>query len=68
MKSLCGVGDQRPDSGDKPETIQTVLPKEKTTTSAEVKQLHQGESESSQVQTEGPENINNPQGKPQKVE
>ncbi|XP_042289866.1 neurofilament light polypeptide [Thunnus maccoyii] len=72
VKSLPEVGDQKPDSGDKIQTVQTMLPKEKTTVTAEVKELHQRATESSQVQKskqfEGSENINDPQGETEKSE
>nr|XP_046257706.1 neurofilament light polypeptide [Scatophagus argus] len=41
--------DQKPNSGDKTQTAQSELPKEKTTGNVEIKGLHQGEPESSQV-------------------
>ncbi|XP_010744172.3 neurofilament light polypeptide [Larimichthys crocea] len=66
-KSPPEVEDQKPMSGDKPQPVQTELPKEKTAANAEIKQLHQGESESSQVQkskvSEVSGKINDPQGK-----
>ncbi|KAG8000155.1 Neurofilament medium polypeptide [Nibea albiflora] len=71
-KSLPEVEDQKTASGDKPQAVQTELPKEKTAASAEIKELHQGESESSQVQkskvSEVSEKINDSQGKTEKVE
>ncbi|XP_022619426.1 neurofilament light polypeptide-like [Seriola dumerili] len=72
VKSLPEVEDQKPISGDKTETDQTMLPNEKTSTGAEIKELHQKGAESSQAQkpelTEGSEKTNDPQGKAEKVE
>ncbi|KAI3362706.1 hypothetical protein L3Q82_001771 [Scortum barcoo] len=54
--------DQKPNVG---ERIQTVLPKDETTVNADIKELHQGAAESSQVQKSKPsetsEEINYPQ-------
>ncbi|XP_053188587.1 neurofilament light polypeptide-like [Scomber japonicus] len=47
VKSLPEGGDQKPDSGDKIQTVQTVLPGEKTSTTAEIGELLQGATESS---------------------
>lgn len=70
VKSLPEVGDQKPDSGDKIQTVQTVLAKEKTTVTTEIEDIHQGATESSQVQKsklfEGSENMNDPQCKVEK--
>ncbi|XP_040906311.1 neurofilament light polypeptide-like [Toxotes jaculatrix] len=72
VKSLPEVEDQKPNSGVKTETDQTVLPNEKKTTSAEIKELHQKAPENSQVQaselTAGSEKTNDLQGKPAEVE
>ncbi|XP_044069941.1 neurofilament light polypeptide [Siniperca chuatsi] len=72
VKSLPEVEDQKPNSGEKTQTVQTLLPKEKTTVNAGIKELHQGAPESSQGQksklSEGSEKINDPQGKTEKVE
>ncbi|KAM7385508.1 hypothetical protein PAMP_001590 [Pampus punctatissimus] len=72
VKSLPELGNQKPDSGDKIQTAQTVLPKEKTSVSAETRELNQKTIESSQVQKsklfEGSENMNDPQGETEKVE
>ncbi|KAM7408624.1 hypothetical protein PAMA_002373 [Pampus argenteus] len=65
VKSLPEVGNQKPDSGDKIQTAQTVLPKEKTSVSAETRELNQKTSESSQVEKsklfETSENMNDPE-------
>ncbi|XP_018552306.1 neurofilament light polypeptide [Lates calcarifer] len=72
VKSLPEVKDQKPISGEKTKTDQTMLPNEKTTTSAEIKETHQKGPESSQAQkselTEGLEKTRDPQGKTEKVE
>ncbi|XP_039995651.1 neurofilament light polypeptide [Xiphias gladius] len=72
VESLPEVEDQRPNSGYKTETDQSMLPNDKKTTSAQIKELHQEEPESSQGQrsdlAEGSEMTNDPQGKPEKVE
>ncbi|XP_074502117.1 neurofilament medium polypeptide [Sebastes fasciatus] len=72
MKSLPEVKDQKPNSGDKTLTVQTALPGEKTIVNAEIKELHQGAAEGSQVEksklSEASQNIKDPQGKTEKVE
>ncbi|XP_035848065.1 neurofilament light polypeptide isoform X2 [Sander lucioperca] len=72
VKSLPEENDQKPNSGEKPQTVQTVLPREKTTVNAEIKELHQGPPEGSQDQksklSEVSEKIKDPQGKTEKVE
>lgn len=69
VKSLPEVEDQKPDSGDK---TQAVLPKEKTTVNAGIKELNQGGTDSSQVQksklSEVSEKINDAQDKTEEVE
>ncbi|XP_076599886.1 uncharacterized protein LOC143328568 [Chaetodon auriga] len=64
--------DQKPSGGDKTQTVQAEMPVEKTTAKAEIKELHQGAPESSQVQkskqSEVSEKINDPQGKTVTVE
>uniref|UniRef100_A0A3P8SRU8 IF rod domain-containing protein n=1 Tax=Amphiprion percula TaxID=161767 RepID=A0A3P8SRU8_AMPPE len=49
-KSLPKVEGMKSNSGDNIQTVQTALPKEKTTGTAEIKDLHQVAAESSQVQ------------------
>ncbi|XP_070697687.1 neurofilament light polypeptide [Pempheris klunzingeri] len=73
VTSLPETVDQKPNSGDETQTVQAVLPKEKTTAKEEIKEVHQGAPESSQVQkselSEVSEKIiNDPQGKAEKVE
>ncbi|XP_042358604.1 neurofilament light polypeptide [Plectropomus leopardus] len=71
VKSLPEVEDQKPNSVDETQTVQTVLPREKTTVSAEIKEVHQVP-EGSQVQksklSEDSEKIKEPQGKTESVE
>ncbi|XP_071336544.1 neurofilament medium polypeptide [Trachinotus anak] len=70
VKSLLEVEDQKTNSGDETETDQAMLPSEKATTGAEIKELHQKVAESSQAQkpelTVGSEKANHPLGKPEK--
>ncbi|XP_070772601.1 neurofilament light polypeptide [Enoplosus armatus] len=70
--SLPEVDDKKPNIGEKTKTVSTVLPKEKTTVNAGIKELHQGAPESSQGQesklSEASEKINDPRGKTEKVE
>ncbi|KAM6922867.1 uncharacterized protein PEZ65_011173 [Lycodopsis pacificus] len=65
VKSLPEVEDQKPKSGDTTQTVQTVLPGEKTTVSSEIKELHQGALTGSQAEksklSEGSEKIKDPQ-------
>ncbi|KAL7383170.1 hypothetical protein ABVT39_005744 [Epinephelus coioides] len=72
VTSLPDVQDQKPNSGDETQTVQTALPREKTAVNAEIKELHQGAPEGSQAEksklSEVSEKIKEPQGKTEKVE
>lgn len=64
--------DQKPNGGDKTQTVRAEVPVEKPAAKAEIKGFHQGAPESSQVQksklSEVSEKINDPQGKTVTVE
>ncbi|TDH01338.1 hypothetical protein EPR50_G00179220 [Perca flavescens] len=64
VKSLPEEKDQKPNSGENPKTV---LPREKTTVNAEIKELHQGPAEGSQDQksklSDVSEKIKDPQDK-----
>uniref|UniRef100_UPI003AAAE8FD uncharacterized protein n=1 Tax=Centroberyx gerrardi TaxID=166262 RepID=UPI003AAAE8FD len=72
LKDLPKAEDQKPNSGDKTQTVESPSPKEKITVSAESKDLQQGAPESSQIQkvetSKEPEKINDPEGGSEKVE
>ncbi|XP_054456722.1 alpha-internexin [Anoplopoma fimbria] len=72
VKSLPEVEDQKPNSGHETQMVQTALPREKTTVSSEIKELHQGAQIGSQAQkskqSEGSEKIKDDQGTTEKVE
>ncbi|XP_070834459.1 neurofilament light polypeptide [Chaetodon trifascialis] len=72
VESLPEVDHQKPSGSDKTQTVQAEMPMEKTSAKAEIKELHQGAPESSQVQksklSEVSEKINDPQGKTVTVE
>ncbi|XP_038593893.1 neurofilament light polypeptide [Micropterus salmoides] len=72
VKNVPIEEDQMPSGGEKTQTGQTTLPKEKTTVNSGIKELLQGALESSQGQkselSEVTEKINDPQGKTEKVE
>ncbi|XP_059215494.1 neurofilament light polypeptide [Centropristis striata] len=72
VKSLPIVEDQKPNSGEQTQTVQTGLPREMPAVKAEIKELQQGAPEGSQVQepklSEVSEKVKDLQGKTEKVE